>query len=137
MTTRDGSSVPAHFGSAAAELAICARGVGLAARSDLCSLEVGAPADALTRLSERVADHALAPGGVAQVGTVWRCRTPGGDAIHAICRRLTAPRVIRTLRVWQTLMEAGRSVGICCIGVDAVDRHRLRERARIRGLELL
>ncbi len=215
---REGCSIPAHYGSAAAELAVCTGGVGLAARPDLAVLELSAPADALDRLSSRVVNSTLAAGGVAQVGGVWWCRSPDSDEIHLICRRQTAPRAVRALRgevnrlsratltdrsethvllnvvgpcmravlravgirgsqggtravppfirarldgsevrlltqtqtdvliisdradstrVWQTLMEAGRAAGICCVGIEAVDRFRVRERVTSRSIDLL
>jgi glycine cleavage system aminomethyltransferase T len=40
LAERDGRTVVAHYGSVAAELAVCCRGVGLAERSDRATLEL-------------------------------------------------------------------------------------------------
>ncbi len=76
LSTRDGRPVAINFGSAAAELAVCVRAVGLVDRSDLCELVLEAPAAQLATLSARLAGHAVSPGGVLSAGSAWWC----GDA---------------------------------------------------------
>ncbi|HEY1277421.1 MAG TPA: hypothetical protein VGF25_21110 [Thermoleophilaceae bacterium] len=76
---RGGLDVIAHYGSVAAEMAVCLKAVGLADRSDLRVLEVTG--------EEPFLDHALdaaVPGGVPQTGgavcvaDTWCCR-PADD----------------------------------------------------------
>jgi hypothetical protein len=43
MSEREGHAVAVNFGSAATELAICVKRVGLAVRSDLDALEIAGP----------------------------------------------------------------------------------------------
>jgi len=75
--------VCAHFGSAAGELAVCVRRVGLANRSDLGKLELSGPAPALDELVRRVASVSLAPGGTGPSGGAWWCR--GEERVLVLC----------------------------------------------------
>ncbi len=76
LATRDGRPVAINFGSAAAELAVCVRAVGLVDRSDLSKLVLEAPPAQLAALSSRLVGHAVSPGGVLSGGSAWWC----GDA---------------------------------------------------------
>ena len=49
VAERDGRTVVAHYGSVAAELAVCCRGVGLADRSDRATLELRGTRDEIHR----------------------------------------------------------------------------------------
>jgi glycine cleavage system aminomethyltransferase T len=72
-----GPCIAAHYGSAAAELAVCSTAVGLADRSDLAVLELRGRAGALARLTRERTGRALAPGDVAAAGgAVWSARSP-------------------------------------------------------------
>ena len=55
MSQREGHAVAANFGSAATELAICVKRVGLAVRSDLDALEIAGPEPWLAHFLEGVA----------------------------------------------------------------------------------
>src|SRR6187399_3313085 len=52
MILREGHAVAANFGSAATELAVCVKRVGLAVRSDLDALEIAGPEPWLTQFLE-------------------------------------------------------------------------------------
>ena len=64
LATRDGRSVAMNFGSAAAELAVCVRAVGLVDRSELSKLVLEAPPAQLAALTSRLVGDAVAPGGM-------------------------------------------------------------------------
>jgi len=70
---RDGVLVAAHFGSAAAELAVCRHGVGVADRSDLCTLELRGTPSAVATVGERVTGHRPAPGSARRCAGAWWC----------------------------------------------------------------
>jgi hypothetical protein len=74
MTTRHGRPVAAHYGSAAGELAVCVRAVGVAERSELTVLALEGAADELTALAARLTDARLETGGCTLVGGAWWCR---------------------------------------------------------------
>src|SRR4051794_3648856 len=84
MTVRDGQPIAAHYGSAAGELAVCVRGVGLAVRADLAVLSITATPRALAHLSDRVLRRALAPGGAALESGAWWCRRANSDELVVI-----------------------------------------------------
>jgi glycine cleavage system aminomethyltransferase T len=70
---RHGRPVVIHYGSAAAELAVCLRAVGLVDRSELVKLDLrGAPGELGALLSE-VIDGPPAPGGARRAGRAWWC----------------------------------------------------------------
>src|SRR3954468_15607148 len=75
MTERDGHPVPAHYGSAPGELAVCVRSVGLAVRSDLVAVSGAASPAGLDRLIERELGHSIAMGGAALEAGAWWCRS--------------------------------------------------------------
>lgn len=68
-----GTGVAAHYGSPAGELAVCARAVGLADRSDLIKLELRGHEPVVERLVQAVVGFSLAPGGCATTGGTWMC----------------------------------------------------------------
>jgi glycine cleavage system aminomethyltransferase T len=59
---RGGHLVPLHYGSAAGELAVCLRSVGLVDREDLRVLELAAAPEVLDRLTAEWVAGGLAPG---------------------------------------------------------------------------
>ena len=80
---REGHAVAAHFGSAATELAVCVKRVGLAVRSDLDALEIAgarAVARALPR-GRRSAAGRPAPGEAVRTAGSWCCRVAPDRAI--------------------------------------------------------
>lgn len=76
------------YGSAAGELAVCLRAVGMADSSQLTKLELRGPARPLAELIRLGTDGTLAPGGVLQSGETWWC---GADRPS---RTFTTQRVI-------------------------------------------
>ena len=75
LATRDGRSVAINFGSAAAELAVCVRAVGLVDRSELSKLVVEAPPAQLAALTSRLVGDPVVTRGRAVAPA-----TPGGAA---------------------------------------------------------
>ena len=81
VSTRRGRPVAMNFGSAAAELAVCVRAVGLVDCSDLCKLVLEAPAAQLSVLTSRLAGAAVSPGGMLSAGSAWWCGDDPGRVI--------------------------------------------------------
>ena len=81
LATRDGRPVAMNFGSAAAELAVCVRAVGLVDRSELSKLVVEAPPTKLAALTSRLAGDSLSPGGVLAAGSALWCGDAPGRVI--------------------------------------------------------
>lgn len=74
IRTEDGWRVAAHFGSAAGELSVCQRSVGLADRSHLGKLELQGDADSVAQVVGDVAERALGTTGTAARGArAWWC----------------------------------------------------------------
>ena len=93
---REGRPVVAHFGSAAAELAVCVRRVGLVERSDLSTLGLEAPQGQLSALMTRLAGATVSPGGlVAGAGAWWCGEAP--DRVIVVCDQRTGGRLIDAL----------------------------------------
>jgi glycine cleavage system aminomethyltransferase T len=65
-----------NFGSAAAELAVCVRAVGLVDHSELSKLVLEAPPAQLDLVMSRLVGDTVAPGGVLFAAGAWWC----GDA---------------------------------------------------------
>jgi hypothetical protein len=70
---RDGALVAAHFGSAAAELAVCRHGVGVTHRSDLQVLELRGTAESVAAACERVTGLRPRPGHAHASAGAWWC----------------------------------------------------------------
>lgn len=70
----DGRTVPVNYGSAAGELAVCVRAVGLVDRSELTKLELEAPSAQLGHLLVRLTGRVVAVGGALQTEDGWWCR---------------------------------------------------------------
>jgi glycine cleavage system aminomethyltransferase T len=98
MTLRDGRPVPAHYGSAATELAVCMRGVGLTDRSDLAVLSVTAGRRGLDRLLERALGHRVVPGGAVLDAGGWWCRAAARPEIVVVCPFARVERLKAGLR---------------------------------------
>jgi glycine cleavage system aminomethyltransferase T len=81
LATRDGRSIAVNFGSAAAELAVCVRAVGLVDRSALSKLVLEAPPAQLEALTSRLVGAAVSVGGVLSAGDAWWCGDASGRVI--------------------------------------------------------
>ena len=69
LSTREGRTVAVHFGSAAAELAVCVRTVGLVDRSELSTLALEAAPAQLSALMTRLVGATVSPGGLIAGGS--------------------------------------------------------------------
>jgi glycine cleavage system aminomethyltransferase T len=98
--------VAVHFGSAAAELAVCVRTVGLVDRSDLSIVTLEAPAAQLSALMSRLAGATVAPGGLLSGGGAWWCGE-AADRVMVVCDSRTGRRLIDALHA-----DAARHVAV-------------------------
>src|SRR5215211_1387810 len=77
-------TAPAHYGSVAAEIAVCAKAAGLVDRSALRQLAVTGPEHLLDHVLEAaLPDGAPGPGRAVCVASTWCCRTTARRAIVA------------------------------------------------------
>jgi heterotetrameric sarcosine oxidase gamma subunit len=82
MIVREGHAVAANFGSAATELAVCVKRVGLAVRSDLDALEIAGSEPWLTHFLEgALGGRVPAPGEAVRAAGTWCCRVAPDRAI--------------------------------------------------------
>ena len=82
MSEREGHAVAANFGSAATELAICVKRVGLAVRSDLDALEIVGPEPWLAHfLDGSLGGRVPASGEAVRTARSWCCRVAPDRAI--------------------------------------------------------
>ena len=82
MSEREGHPVAVNFGSAATELAICVKRVGLAVRSDLDALEIAGPEPWLVHFLEgSLGGRVPAPGEAVRTARSWCCRVAPDRAI--------------------------------------------------------
>ena len=82
MIVREGHAVAANFGSAATELAVCVKRVGLAVRSDLDALEIVGSEPWLTHfLGGALGADPPAPGADVRAAGSWCCRVAPDRAI--------------------------------------------------------
>jgi glycine cleavage system aminomethyltransferase T len=105
MTKRAGVSVPAHYGSAAAELSACVLGVGMAARADLAKLLLSGPPNSLNAIAQRHAGVELSQCGAAATSAGWWC-AEANDRVLAI----VAPDL--RSRLHAALAREGRPLGV-------------------------
>ena len=78
------SDIVPHYGSAAAEIAVCSKAVGLAERSDLFLLDVsGAPTLLEHALAPAISDAVPAAGEARCVADTWCCRIEPDRALVA------------------------------------------------------
>lgn len=78
------SDTVAHYGSAAAEIAVCSKAVGLAERSDLCLLDVSGAATLVEHaLAPAISDSVPAAGEARCVADTWCCRIEPDRALVA------------------------------------------------------
>ena len=97
MSPRDGRPVAINFGSAAAELAVCVRTVGLVDRSDLSTLALEAPPAQLSALVRRLVGATVSPGGLVRAGSASWCGATA-DRLLVVCDPRTADRLTDGLR---------------------------------------
>jgi glycine cleavage system aminomethyltransferase T len=139
MTRRGGRPVPAHYGSAAAELSACMTGAGLAHRPDLDVLTLSAPRRGLDQLMTRVLGLPIAPGGAVPDAGAWWCRPLSGAEVVVVCphdragrlesalardaSRLAGGTVSDVSGSWVVLQLVGRRAGdvLCDLGVYGAD----------------
>ncbi len=98
VAEHEGRLTVLNFGSAAGELAVCLRAVGLVDRSELTKLVLTGPAERIGALLVRLAGTDLAVGGVARRSTIWWCRT-GPDRVIALCEPARGTRLWGELRL--------------------------------------
>ena len=108
FASQDGHPVAINYGSAAGELAVCVRAVGLVDRSDLVKLEVEGPPAQLSGLIMRLAGGTLSPGGALFGGAVSWCGS-SSDRVLALCEPRVGDRLYEHLRL-HSLHHAGLSV---------------------------
>jgi len=97
LGSRDGRLFAAHYGSAAAELAVCVRAVGVVDRSDLSTLSLEAPAPQLAALMSRLLGAVVSPGGLVSSASAWWCGE-ARDRVTVVCDASTAARLGAALR---------------------------------------
>jgi glycine cleavage system aminomethyltransferase T len=97
LANRDGRSVAIHYGSAAAELAVCVSAVGLVDRSELTKLLVEAPSAQLGSLIKRLLGDDVAPGGALQTGGAWWCRASPSQLV-VVGEPAAGPRLAERVR---------------------------------------
>lgn len=98
MVDRGGVSVAAHYGSAAGELAVCIRAVGLADRSELGKLVLSGSEAGVAELVRRMTGAALAPAGVSISSEAWWCAAAPGHVI-VLCDPRRRARLLAVLRI--------------------------------------
>jgi hypothetical protein len=106
LSTRDGRPVAMNFGSAAAELSVCVRTVGLVDRSELSTLALEAPSGQLSAVMRRLAGASVSPGGVVAGARALWCGESASRVV-VLCDPRTAERLISGLRA-----DAARHIGV-------------------------
>ena len=84
------------FGSAAAELAVCVRTVGLVDHSELSTLALEAPPAQLSALTTRLIGASVSPGGLVAGGSAWWCGE-AADRMLVVCDPRLGARLAETL----------------------------------------
>jgi hypothetical protein len=107
--TRDGVDVIAHYGSVAAEIAVCTKAAGLIERPDLEQVRLsGRELFVDHALAAAIADGVPAPGEARCVAGVWACRPAAARAVLA-----GPPRPIER---WRAVMR--RAVATTAITIE-------------------
>jgi hypothetical protein len=117
MSARDGRSVVAHYGSAAGELAVCVRGVGLALRSELATVSLSSTPRSLDVLTQRLLGQRLHAGGAVPEGGAWWCRDPSSDQLLMICHHRRAPRLLAEINRFAGGAAVDRSRELSILGI--------------------
>ena len=103
---REGRPVAVHYGSAAAELAVCVRAVGLVDRSELSTLSLEAPPAQLAALMTRLVGATVAHGGLVAGAGAWWCGV-SADQVTVVSDERTAGRLTDALHA-----DAARHVAV-------------------------
>jgi glycine cleavage system aminomethyltransferase T len=104
MASRHGRRVPAHFGSIAAEEAVCLRSVGMADRSDRDTFELRGTSEAVESALVTVGEYA------------W-CSFVAADRALARCEHEHADDCSRLLQSVPGLMASNRTAAYAAIGL--------------------
>lgn len=134
---RDGHEVAAHYGSAATELAVCAKGVGLAFRSDLETLGLsGHPAWLDHVLGKALGARVPAAGSATAMAGALCCRVDDEHAVvvapssaAARWRRIAREAVV----VGNPIAFADRSADLSALTLVGPRAHRLLTAAGLDG----
>jgi glycine cleavage system aminomethyltransferase T len=94
---REGRSAVLHYGSAAGELAVCVRAVGLVDRSHLTKLVIEAPPEQLRQLIARLAGGGVGQGGTLRAGHAWWCGEAPGRVV-VLCEPVAGARLSARLQ---------------------------------------
>jgi len=122
LITREGRPVVSHFGSAAAELAVCVRRVGLVERSDLGTVGLGAPEAQLSALMTRLVGADVSPGGLVCGGGAWWCGvTP--EEVMVVCDQRTSARLLGALHAAAARHVAVRDHSSELAAIGLLGRH--------------
>ncbi len=92
FTGHDGRTVAVNYGSAAGELAVCVRSVGLVDRSELTMLELAAAPAQLRHLIVRLTGQTVAAGGALHAHGAWWCGA-AADRVIALSETSTGARL--------------------------------------------
>jgi glycine cleavage system aminomethyltransferase T len=122
LSVRDGRPVAVNFGSAAAELAVCVRTVGLVDRSDLQALALEAPPAQLSALMTRVAGATVLPGGLAFGAGAWWCGE-APDRVIVVCDQRTGARLAGGLRAVAARHVTVRDLSSELTAIGLLGRH--------------
>ena len=115
MVARGGCVVAAHYGSAASELAVCVKSVGIADRSDLETLVLeGREAWLEHALARAVGDRVPVPGQAVRVAGTWCCRTGPERALVIGAHGSVA----RWRRFAREAVVAGSAISCAGLGAD-------------------
>ena len=104
MASRHGRRVPAHFGSVAAEEAVCLRSVGMADRSDRDTFELRGTPEAVESALVTVGEYA------------W-CSFVSADRALVRCEHEHADVCLGLLRSVDGLMASNRTAAFAAIGL--------------------
>lgn len=114
-----------HYGSAAAELAVCVRAVGLVNRSDLSTLALEAPPAQLAALMARLIGATVAPGGLVSTGSACWCGD-GADRVIVVCDPRTGGRLVEALHAHAARHVAVRDRSSELVALALLGRHTSR-----------
>jgi len=121
LSARDGSTVAVNYGSAAGELAVCVRAVGLVDRGDLHTLVIEASPGQLQRVAPRLLGGPLAPGGLRFAGGAWWCGARA-DQIIVVCEPRPARRLAARLGASQQLAVSVSDQSAACEAIELLGR---------------
>jgi glycine cleavage system aminomethyltransferase T len=114
---RGGRLVPLHYGSAAGELALCVRGVGMVDRDDLSVLTITTHPNALDRLTAETGGAGLAVGEAAQVGHTYWARLAADHALVVLPAPTIPAFCEQILRLPDALEASVEEAALQAIGV--------------------